>query len=378
MTNLNAILQPAYEPGDGKADGAQLVDGEWWHPTFGCDSLQKVVDNVRSMRELPPNYIDPEHQGQDRELLEAFYQACRGEGGTADEIHLRGIKAALATQQTALPVPSALSEDWLEVAAVAAFAQDMRARGLAKQAHGDELLKPANQRATPVNLADLHDPDFSAGLSPGEHLNRLCGVAPTTLNSDREDFLSELYRIQEISLREGAGPRFNLVEFAMDHFFSGSPSQQEAPASAQLAAIAQLAEDPTDDSELLSTYHAARNDHQYNGMGDGWQWQAERAATVCGLRAVLARYGRPAFQPIPVSERLPEPKDCCPNPRNGQGQWCWGWVQPGGMDRDDPIPYSGCWRMMRWEWLSAEALAWAPWWAFPVPGATEMLGEVQP
>ena len=60
MTNLKAILQPAYEPGDGRADGAQLVDGEWWHPTFGCDSLQKVVDNVRSMRELPPGYIDPE------------------------------------------------------------------------------------------------------------------------------------------------------------------------------------------------------------------------------------------------------------------------------------------------------------------------------
>jgi hypothetical protein len=33
--------------------------------------------------------------------------------------------------------------------------------------------------ATPVNLADLHDPDFSAGLSPGEHLNRLCGVTPS-------------------------------------------------------------------------------------------------------------------------------------------------------------------------------------------------------
>jgi hypothetical protein len=94
-------------------------------------------------------------------------------------------------------------------------------------------------------------------------------------------------------------------------------------------------------------------------------------------RTVLTRYGRPTFQPIPVSERLPGPEDCCPNPRTGQGRWCWGWVQPGGMDRDDPIPYSGCWRMMRWEWLSAEALAWAPWWAFPLPGATEMAGEVK-
>ena len=123
------------------------------------------------------------------------------------------------------------------------------------------------------------------------------------------------------------------------------------------------AEAPTDD-ELLRTYGAAKRNHQYDGPNDDWPNRAERAATVCGLRAVLARYGRPTFQPIPVSERLPGPDDCCPNPRNGQGQWCWGWVQLGGME----IPYSGCWRMMRREWLSVEALAWAPWWAFPLPG----------
>ena len=40
-----SLLQPAYEPGDGSMDGAQLVDGEWWHPVFGCDSLDHVVDN---------------------------------------------------------------------------------------------------------------------------------------------------------------------------------------------------------------------------------------------------------------------------------------------------------------------------------------------
>ena len=141
----------------------------------------------------------------------------------------------------------------------------------------------------------------------------------------------------------------------------------------------QLAEDPTDD-DLLFCYGRAQTDvmatvpkpislHPENGLVDRL-----RAA---GLRAVLARYGRPTFQPIPVSERLPGPDDCCPNPRNGQGQWCWGWVQPGGME----IPYSGWWRMMRREWLSVEALAWAPWWAFPLPGnhlpvATKMAGEV--
>jgi len=48
---------------------------------------------------LEPGYIDPEHKGQDRELLEVFYKACRSEGGSADEIHLRGLKAVIALSQ---------------------------------------------------------------------------------------------------------------------------------------------------------------------------------------------------------------------------------------------------------------------------------------
>ena len=50
---------------------------------------------------LATDYIDPEHTGQDRELLEVFYRACNSEGGTADEIHLRGIKAVLAALRAA-------------------------------------------------------------------------------------------------------------------------------------------------------------------------------------------------------------------------------------------------------------------------------------
>jgi hypothetical protein len=43
------LLRPAYEPGDGSADGAQLVNLAWWHPAMGCDSLQIVVDNARAI-----------------------------------------------------------------------------------------------------------------------------------------------------------------------------------------------------------------------------------------------------------------------------------------------------------------------------------------
>jgi hypothetical protein len=45
---IRTLLRPAYEPGDGSADGAQLVSQAWWHPIMGCDSLQIVVDNARA------------------------------------------------------------------------------------------------------------------------------------------------------------------------------------------------------------------------------------------------------------------------------------------------------------------------------------------
>ncbi len=70
---------------------------------------------------LPANYIDREHQGEDLELLQTFYQACNAEGGTADEIHLRGLRAVLAARPTTLPAPevgevAGLSEyEWKDI-----------------------------------------------------------------------------------------------------------------------------------------------------------------------------------------------------------------------------------------------------------------------
>ena len=48
VANLADFLAPGYASGDGSMDGAQLVDGQWWHPEMGCDSLQIVVDNLRA------------------------------------------------------------------------------------------------------------------------------------------------------------------------------------------------------------------------------------------------------------------------------------------------------------------------------------------
>jgi hypothetical protein len=56
-----------------------------------------------------PGYIDPEHTGADRHLLQVFYRACQSEGGTADEIHLRGIRAVLADAAPAQPEGEALT-----------------------------------------------------------------------------------------------------------------------------------------------------------------------------------------------------------------------------------------------------------------------------
>jgi hypothetical protein len=65
-----------------------------------------MADSITAEQTLPPGYIDPEHSGADRKLLEVFYAACNSEGGTADEIHLRGIRAVLAAQ----PAPPAEGE----------------------------------------------------------------------------------------------------------------------------------------------------------------------------------------------------------------------------------------------------------------------------
>lgn len=50
----------------------------------------------------PIELIDPEITGLDRELLQVFYDACLSEGGTSDEINLRGLHAVLAFKKEQL------------------------------------------------------------------------------------------------------------------------------------------------------------------------------------------------------------------------------------------------------------------------------------
>jgi hypothetical protein len=77
-----------------------------------CTSTHPFADEARAYlaqpepEGLPPGYIDSEHTGNDRELLEVFYRACLSEGGSADEIHLRGLKAVIALDQSELEGPT--------------------------------------------------------------------------------------------------------------------------------------------------------------------------------------------------------------------------------------------------------------------------------
>jgi hypothetical protein len=129
---------------------------------------------------------------------------------------------------------------------------------------------------------------------------------------------------------------------------------------------------PTDE-ELLRTYGKAMLDYCYEGPLDDWPKQAERAATVHGLRAVLAMLDRAPFTPIPVSERLPGPADCAPWPDEPDSDpWLWG---------TQSTELLCSWRQVSISYFSSYVARpnagtvrgythWAPHWAFPLPQPT--------
>lgn len=102
---------------------AELVDAlaEWSlgggppEDTADADLIDRArAALAKSEPPLPANYIDPEHQGEDLELLQTFYRACQAEGGTADEIHLRGVRAVLAARPTIQPEPVAPTDEEID------------------------------------------------------------------------------------------------------------------------------------------------------------------------------------------------------------------------------------------------------------------------
>jgi hypothetical protein len=98
------------------------------------------------------------------------------------------------------------------------------------------------------------------------------------------------------------------------------------------------------DEELTLTYAYAVAAAVGNKRGPYTTEDAE-AAQLAGLRAVLAKWGHPTPQPVPVSERLPGAEDCL-----DEG-WAWFFNQRIGW-RQAVLPVSPGYT----HWLPANAL----------------------
>jgi hypothetical protein len=167
---------------------------------------------------LPPGYIDDSITGPDRELLLAFYTATNSEGGTADEIHIRGIRAVLAQAASGFVVPTAVQPaspvpveealqrllQWGGMPGSIGYSADV-ALGVANWANGGmagplpPLPEPLRLRKaaapaepTPVDLAALRDSTFSDGLTAAQHRDVLRGGPDPRPPAPGDEKLEEL------------------------------------------------------------------------------------------------------------------------------------------------------------------------------------------
>jgi hypothetical protein len=124
--------------------------------------------------------------------------------------------------------------------------------------------------------------------------------------------------------------------------------------------LAQPEPEGVTDEELLRTYGKAKREYRYDGPIDDWPRREERAATVHGLRAVIAadraHYTRPAIKPVPVAEPVPV-EDC-----DGDGN-CW-WFCPAAI-----LPNGQCayWCLAPADGARSWFTHWLPARAMPLP-----------
>jgi len=134
----------------------------------------------------------------------------------------------------------------------------------------------------------------------------------------------------------------------MDAIDSGIPVERmkQSPLAVRVdAALSQPEPQGPTDKELHQLWQELYSFHDGPTSGE----VAEIA------RAVLARYARPAIEPVAVAERLPGAEDC-----DAEGR-CWWWIV------DDPgqFPYWICAPVSASGW--AGYTHWLPYWALPVP-----------
>jgi hypothetical protein len=127
-----------------------------------------------------------------------------------------------------------------------------------------------------------------------------------------QEFIYQVQHAQHVALREGEGPRFDLVECALALWREAIPPAPEpqGPSDEEILALSQW-------HEVSYTLSDGRVVYPLQEGAD------MKDAVLSFTRAVLARWGRPAVEPVPVSERLPGPEDC-----DADGRcwfWDWGW-----------------------------------------------------
>jgi hypothetical protein len=139
-----------------------------------------------------------------------------------------------------------------------------------------------------------------------------------------QEFIEQVQRAQHVAIREGECPRFDLVECALALWRETLPPAPEPQGPTE-----------SDVTELF-----------YRHMGEGSQVGFENA-----VAEALARYGRPAIEPMPTSERPWEREGWC----DADGR-CYGW------DGDY------WWMVGNPGWANETITHWLPHWALPVPG----------
>jgi len=150
------------------------------------------------------------------------------------------------------------------------------------------------------------------------------------------------------------------------HQEPGSPMQQLLSEAGKLLSHYALAQpEPQgpgpDDVTQLYCKHGG-GDGMYGGMGEvNFEEAVEEA---------LARWGRLAIEPVPMSERLPGPEDCFSDQHGQRSYKCWA-QQYHTYSNNEPLrTVLETWDLVDYRLLAGCRrwyYAWLPYWALPVP-----------
>jgi hypothetical protein len=207
-------------------------------------------------------------------------------------------------------------------------------------------------------LATAEVSDEFLCLAPGEVRAQLAkaqrATPPAATREVWDEFVRELGELQHRAMGEGVRPRRDLVKWAqllMAATREAGPVPQAGLTDEQLLELMpQQFRDDLATVSRLASYGTP--------VGPGLYRVSLNTGALAFARAVLARWGGAAVQPVPVSEPLPGANDTI----HPTGE-CW-WFEPHA---------DGAWYLDTYQ---GNYTHWLPHWALPVPAADK--GDVQP